>query len=658
MAIKTKHETPRRLSVSAKISIGFSIVLLLHVSIAVIGHYGLTRADRDFADYDRLRQQVETFDEIDRTVETLEKHVLLFAFSGYRGPELRATELQGRLDDLIQQAHGFSSTDTDRDYLRGMLKHLNTHRELFAAVVVDREKRRKLVNEELMTSGATIDLGIRKLKVAEQKREHVLAADAAFQSAQMNAMQFVIAPDSARVRQAKKHLAKATEHLTLCQGRRPNDRYGVDLAPTITAVAEYEKSFIQMVQATRGYLHLVNVVLAGESVEFRRLAGEVRSQQSSRVEVLSLKMASDRSQFRFASTLFSLVTIILGVSAAWLINRDVAPPLNAIAETFDNLVDGKQCANIPGIDRGDELGRLAVAAQVFKDQAYETKRLFEESKRSEVELNYANEQLKAQTVVLSTMAEEAHAATLAKSDFLANMSHELRTPLNAIIGFSEGLVERRDRHSLNDHQADRLLKINRSGQHLLSVINDILDISKVEAGKIEVHSSPFDVCVLAAEVADIAEELSRPKSQVGVHLEIDPNLPTLASDRERVKQILINLVANAVKFTEQGRVVIRIRHVGNQFQMCVEDTGIGIPAHHCERVFDKFFQLRHSCTNSIKGTGLGLAICKTFADLIGASLSVESTVGVGSIFSLSVPETLATIEQSYAGTSDENLVTS
>jgi PAS domain S-box-containing protein len=259
---------------------------------------------------------------------------------------------------------------------------------------------------------------------------------------------------------------------------------------------------------------------------------------------------------------------------------------------------------------------------------------------------------------LSVAQQELQRANKAKSEFLANMSHELRTPLNAVIGFSDGLIERSDRHPLNEHQMDRLSKINKSGQHLLSLINDVLDISKVESGKLEVHPSSFDVFVMAAEVADVAEGLCRDKSLVSFRMEIDPDLPPLTSDRERIKQVLINLVGNAIKFTEQGQIILQIRRVNDHFLMSVQDTGIGIPAKHCEKVFEKFHQIRSASTSSIKGTGLGLSICKAFADLIGATLSVESVLGTGSTFSLSVPERFFVDDRSHSEILHKNPVIS
>ncbi len=262
---------------------------------------------------------------------------------------------------------------------------------------------------------------------------------------------------------------------------------------------------------------------------------------------------------------------------------------------------------------------------------------------------------KADALALSQ--EELGRANQAKSDFLANMSHELRTPLNAVIGFSEGLLERTDRHPLNDHQIDRLGKINKSGHHLLSLINGILDISKVEAGKVEVETSSFDLRLLAAEVADITEGAFREKSSVHFHLKVDENLPPLRSDREKIKQVLINLMGNALKFTERGEVTVRIQHVEDRFYMSVQDTGVGIPANQVDKVFDKFHQIRQASPNSIKGTGLGLSICKLFADLLGATLSVDSAVGVGSTFTLCVPASITASEQTHHDKLNENLVT-
>ena len=232
---------------------------------------------------------------------------------------------------------------------------------------------------------------------------------------------------------------------------------------------------------------------------------------------------------------------------------------------------------------------------------------------------------------------EAECANRAKSEFLANMSHELRTPLNAVIGFSEGLLERADIHPLNEHQKDRLEKIKTSGEYLLQLINGVLDIAKVESGKIDLQITTFDVEPVVREVGDMAEALAKDKPAVRFTLDLEEHLPPMTSDRDKVRQILVNLLGNAIKFTEQGSVTLRVRRNNGSLLFSVEDTGVGISTEHLDRLFEKFYQVKQETHRTLKGTGLGLAISKAFATLLGGTLTVESVEGQGSTFTLTVP---------------------
>jgi len=241
--------------------------------------------------------------------------------------------------------------------------------------------------------------------------------------------------------------------------------------------------------------------------------------------------------------------------------------------------------------------------------------------------------------VFQRHAAALEAATHAKNAFLANMSHELRTPLNAIIGFSEGLLERTQIHPLNEHQKDRLLKIKLSGDHLLALINDMLDIAKIEAGRMQTHVTTFYLGTLAREVGALAEGLIKHRPQLRFRLDLgeQEHLPPITTDRDKLRQILVNLLSNAVKFTEQGAVTLRVRRDGGQMVLCVEDTGVGIAEEHLEPIFEEFYQVEQATHRSIKGTGLGLSICKAFADLLGATIAVQSAVGQGSTFTVALP---------------------
>lgn len=233
---------------------------------------------------------------------------------------------------------------------------------------------------------------------------------------------------------------------------------------------------------------------------------------------------------------------------------------------------------------------------------------------------------------------DAEAATRAKSEFLANMSHEIRTPLNAIIGLS--YLALNDTPTAQTH--DYLNKIHNAGQHLLDIINSILDFSKIEAGKLRIDSQPFFLQELVDNVVSLIWQKADTKG-LEILVEIDPQLPTnLIGDSLRIGQILINFCNNAVKFTEAGEVALQIRQLrrdGDQIvvRFAVSDTGIGIGETELESLFQPFHQVDSSPTRRFEGTGLGLAICKNLAELLGGSISANSTPGSGSQFAIEIP---------------------
>jgi signal transduction histidine kinase len=223
-----------------------------------------------------------------------------------------------------------------------------------------------------------------------------------------------------------------------------------------------------------------------------------------------------------------------------------------------------------------------------------------------------------------------------KSEFLANMSHELRTPLNAIIGFSEVLLERLF-GDLNAKQDDYLKDIHSSGRHLLQLINDILDLSKVEAGRMELDASTFDLPSAIANAMTLIRERAQ-KHEIALSLDADPELGEITADERKFKQILLNLLSNAVKFTpDGGRIEVTACRAADEISVAVHDTGIGIAPEDQQAVFEEFRQVGRNYTNKQEGTGLGLALTRKFVELHGGRIWLESVPGQGSTFTFTIP---------------------
>jgi signal transduction histidine kinase len=290
-----------------------------------------------------------------------------------------------------------------------------------------------------------------------------------------------------------------------------------------------------------------------------------------------------------------------------------------------------------------ERGEVTAIVTVLHDRTEELERarLFEELKQASAQLEQKVRAATAELVHQNELLRRSHIAleqaSALKSQFLANMSHEFRTPLNAILGYTNGLL-RNVAGDLQVQQRRNVERIDSNAQNLLSIINDILDISRIEAGRMPLTVSDFALANLIKEVLTEVEPLIV-RSKLVVDSRVAEDLPSVVSDRQKMKQILINLVTNALKFTPQGSVTVAVEHrpEDDRILVSVQDTGIGIAAQDQEAIFEDFRQADNSPSRPYTGAGLGLAICRRLTVMLDGTLGVQSRPGEGATFTLAIP---------------------
>jgi signal transduction histidine kinase/CheY-like chemotaxis protein len=415
----------------------------------------------------------------------------------------------------------------------------------------------------------------------------------------------------------------ASDDRTLDSALRQLNEFGYDLE-RLQFVAKDEVRLLRKVRrdydrfiavATR----IVKLIRAGHVAEARevqlkeapplagrlqRLTNElVNRAEADEVSGIEASAAAYR-QSRITVSAFAVASILLALILGRTISVSLIGPITEIDVRLNQIAAGDFTQRVAVANR-DELGALAA------------------------NVNRTSEEL-------GRLYEALEAASAHKSAFLASMSHELRTPLNAIIGYSEMLYETAQDEGQEEFLPD-LTKIRDAGRHLLGLINDILDLSKIEAGRMDIFLEEVHLSDLVVEVRSIIEPLAA-ANENRFDISAPPDLGTIRTDRTKLKQCLLNLLSNANKFTRQGDVSLTIRPGGTAIAFVVADTGIGMTDEQQQRLFQAFSQADVSTTRRFGGTGLGLAITKHFCEMLGGGITVESAPGQGSTFTITLPD--------------------
>ena len=607
-------------TIGLKILLGFGVVLSLVLIQALAGNLGFDRAVDDFTRYGETNRGVRGILSLERNVLDLQRGVLAHTYSGYGGLADRVRDLREILSGQMREARSRETDPAKARLLEQMADQLGLYAGHFDSAIRERGQRDALAFENLEAVGDDALEGLDGLRVALLDRNDGLGAalvsHARTQLAlvQRDALRYLLKPNSRLARETRARLAALSESLERLLdhwGDRP-DRDAVVRLRDLTA--GLDEAFNGMVQATRAYLHLVYVVMGGEASRIGWLAQKLKDLSLQDQAAVETGMAATVHDSQRIIQGVSLLALTLGFLLAWRIGRGISLPIQAMTRTLSGLARGRMDWEIPGTGRNDEIGAMAMAAHVFKEKAHELEN-----------------------------------ASRYKSEFLANMSHELRTPLNSMLILSRVLANN-ETGNLTPGQVESAQVVHESGTDLLRLINDILDLSKVEAGRMDVHAEERDFSGFRRTLERLFQPVAEQKG-LTFAVEIHPEAPAmLNTDWAKVEQIVRNFLSNAFKFTARGGVRVTVApprpghlfmHPGLSSRNCVavavQDSGIGIPEDKREQIFEAFRQVDGTTSRQYGGTGLGLSISRRFAELVGGEIQVESEEGQGSAFTLYLP---------------------
>ena len=352
-------------------------------------------------------------------------------------------------------------------------------------------------------------------------------------------------------------------------------------------------------------------------VQIEGLVNQLVQHEREQMDGLRASVAAANRKTLILMACSAAALILLALLLGFVISWSFILPVQEAHGFLSQVAKGNFATTIKVPNR-DEFGALA---DHMNHMSKELHRLSESQRRAAQELQGLNEQLQR--------------ASKAKSDFLANMSHELRTPMNAILGFVEMVLDE-IYGEVPPHLREPLTDIQTNGKHLLRLINDVLDLSKIEAGRMELFLADYSVQDVMETVRASLQSLALEKG-LGFVAAAEEDIPLAHGDGKRITQCLMNLVGNALKFTKRGRVAVWVELRGNDLLYHVSDTGIGIPKEELENIFGEFQQVDTAMTREFTGTGLGLNITKKFVEMHGGRIWVESELGKGSTFFFSIP---------------------
>ena len=431
--------------------------------------------------------------------------------------------------------------------------------------------------------------------------------------AQLKALRFFNDPDVSNVRESLNLLSEAKKSLSQIAQRR-DDEAKSQAIDVISLIEEYETAFLRAVQATRGYLSLVNVVMAGEAAEFLYQSQQIQKRTSLESQLISSETVSTAGRSTVAAIAFALSALLVALLVTWMVVRGIVNPISAMTSTFSQLMQGNNEATIPGLDRSDEIGDMARAADTFRDRNRQTEELLKQSRQLAQELDQNAKELARSNDDLNSFAYVA--------------SHDLRSPLRAIDNISSW-IEEDVGDQIPAETKQHLGELRRRVRRMEQLLSELLEYSRV--GLEKASRTETDLRSLIIEVANLLD--MPPDGKVVT----EGVMPVVLTGRGSLSRVILNLFSNAIKYRSDRPLLINCQcdvH-GDRATFRVSDNGIGIAPQFQSRIFEMFKRLHRQ--NEIEGTGMGLALVKKIVQQAGGTIEVESVENQGTCFIFTWP---------------------
>jgi len=584
--------------------------------------------------------------ELERDVIDLQRNLLIYKETASEISVSRFYELMNsvklRLDKFQLAVKNTSSNTTHTDIIKRMRDHLNDYNDNFSSVIDGRSRRNTIIKDQIEPAYLSLKKNIEYLIIDTKNntaRTEVNEIKYHIALSEKLINQYLNSPDQEHVNHFKIEIASiyALSKKIQWQKESPDK-----------LLKKLKKDFFKLTQTTRGYIFLVNVVMTGSANEFLYLTRHLREIVSKTQKEMTTQANTQSAASQINSNIVSVSSILIALLTGWFLSRRIIQPIRIITDVFAALSKGKTITDIPGIQRTDEIGDLAKAANVFHSKNKQTSDLLLTTQKMNSEQEALNKELAKEK-------NNAEQAAKSKSMFLANMSHEIRTPMNGIIG----LIDLSLKTNKTEKQKKFLEKAAFSSQILMKVINDILDFSKIEAGKMDIESVEFHLDSIIDNLIS-AMSVTLKEKHINFRISTSSTVPEhLYGDPLRISQVLLNICNNALKFTDEGlvHVYFNFKQLNNeQFLLVdIEDTGIGMSQQETDNVFTSFTQADGSTSRKYGGTGLGLTIVRQLTELMGGEVSVTSKKNHGSCFKVSFKVKSASEEKAINKIENNNI---